>query len=141
MANKFRTDRFYAFKYNPKLKSILPAWDRSPLVFPLHPGSSRSLMINIHWIDQRFRKKFVEWLIARSLQMKDKKKFSRLVYDTVKGNRFLRPAMKGIRLYINRRATQVTEIPRDQVQNFFLPRQVQKLFFKRHRANKVYKDR
>lgn len=138
---RFKTSRMYAFRYNPKLKDKLPFYDRTPLMFPLNPGPSHTLGLNIHWIPQRHRKKFIEWILERSLDVKNKKKFARLVYNTIKGNAALRPALKGIRLYINHRATQVTEISRDEVGSFFLPRQVQKGFFRRHKSSKVFRKR
>lgn len=136
---KFKRNKIYYFRYDARWKERLPAWDKQPLMFPLNPGTTHTLGINIHWIPQKYRRRFVEWMIDKSIHLKNNKAFSRLVYNTVKNTAVLRIAMPGIRMYINHRATQLVEIPRKEVQDFFLPRKVAPGFFKKHRAKKVYK--
>lgn len=42
--------RMYFFHYDPKLKLILPIYDRFPLVFPLDPKKGGFLGLNIHYL-------------------------------------------------------------------------------------------
>lgn len=47
--------RLFFFRYDAKWKSILPVWDKYPLVFPIERYSDGFLGLNIHYlgIDQR----------------------------------------------------------------------------------------
>lgn len=137
---KMQYHSMYYFKYNPKFKDVLPYWDKFPFIIPLNIGATHTLGLNTHWIPQRFKKKFIEWLINQSMKLKTPSKFSRVTYDMIKKNPQLRPALQGIRLYINTRMSTVTEVRRKEIQNFFLPRQVAAGIFKKYKARKYFKD-
>lgn len=139
MAARFKHGSIYFFKYNPKLKEKLPFWDTRPLMIPLRTSSTRTLGLNVHWVPQQFRRKLIEHLLKLSVKIRGEKKFARMTYTLLKNNRGLRPALNGVRLYINSRVSDVTVIQRDKVQDFFLPRKVQRGFFNRHKAKKVFK--
>lgn len=42
--------RMYFFHYDPKMKHILPIYDRFPLVFPLEPKKGGFLGLNVHYL-------------------------------------------------------------------------------------------
>lgn len=42
--------KMYLFKYDPKLKQVLPIYDIYPLVFPIEPYSDGFLGINVHYL-------------------------------------------------------------------------------------------
>ena len=44
--------RMYFYYYDPKLKDMLPYYDRFPLVIPIEQHSDGILGLNLHYIDQ-----------------------------------------------------------------------------------------
>ena len=43
--------RMYFFNYDPKLKDILPVWDKFPLVIPIEMYQDGFLGLNLHYLD------------------------------------------------------------------------------------------
>jgi len=43
--------RMYFYHYDPKLKDILPVWDKFPLVIPIEMYSDGFLGLNLHYLD------------------------------------------------------------------------------------------
>lgn len=43
--------RMYFFHYDPKLKDVLPVYDRFPLVIPIEPYEDGFLGLNLHYLD------------------------------------------------------------------------------------------
>ena len=43
--------RMYTYQYDPKLKDILPVWDKFPLVIPIEMYADGFLGINLHYLD------------------------------------------------------------------------------------------
>lgn len=136
---KFSYGNMYAMRYNPKLKETLPFWDKTPLMIPLSIGSTHTLGLNIHWIPGPYRKRFVEWLLDLTIKKGTRKGFARVTYNVLKRDVALKKALQGIRLYINARATQVIKVPKKDIQEFFLPRQVNSRLFRKYRSKKVFR--
>lgn len=135
MAKQFNRNTLYYFNYrDPKTEHL--EWDTKPLVFPLSFTDGRTLGINLHWITPKLRRPFVEFLIARSIRLKSRRKLARLAYKTIKDNPQLGFTKQAIRSYLNNRITQVKILKRKEIQDFFLPRKVDKKLFVRHRARK-----
>jgi len=53
--NKAIIGRFYFFHYEPKLKEVLPYWDRFPLVIPIKQYTDGFLGLNLHYISPKDR--------------------------------------------------------------------------------------
>lgn len=47
--------RMYFFNYDPKLKDVLPVYDRFPLVIPMEAYSDGFLGLNLHYLDSYSR--------------------------------------------------------------------------------------
>lgn len=43
--------RMYVYHYDPKLKNVLPVWDKYPLVIPMEMYSDGFLGLNLHYLD------------------------------------------------------------------------------------------
>ncbi len=43
--------RMYTYQYDPKLKDVLPVWDKFPLVIPIEMYSDGFLGLNLHYLD------------------------------------------------------------------------------------------
>lgn len=134
----FKRDKIYYFKYNPKFKEVLPFWDKRPFAFPLMLSNTHSLMINIHWVPKRYKKRFIEFLLEMSQRIPNEQRFARLTYNMIKSDIRLRPALKGIRLYINKRASGVKEITKEMAQDPTIINKMEKSLFRKHKAKKVF---
>jgi len=139
---KLKYGRVYYFKYDAKLKDVLPVWDKRPLVIPLFIGSTHTLGLNIHWIPANFRKQFVEWLLKESEKSgkkgtKEAKKIARVTYNVIKNNSALKDAIKGIRLYINTRITMPLELDKTDIADFTNPMKVKRGFFTSYQPRKA----
>jgi len=55
LKNRTIIGRLYFFFYNPKLKEILPYWDRFPLVLPIMRYHDSMLGLNLHYISPKDR--------------------------------------------------------------------------------------
>ena len=55
--------KMYFFKYDPKLKGILPQYDRFPLCIPIERYSDGFLGLNLHYIGGSDRSALVEKLL------------------------------------------------------------------------------
>lgn len=137
MAN-FEYGNMYYFRYNAKLKDILPIWDKTPLAMPLTIGSTHSTMLNFHFVPKHLQKKVITFILKQSQSIRSRKKLARVTYQTLKATPGLKlAAERGIRMYINNRARIIDKIPKDEIHSFFLPLEVRKGFFRQHRAKKV----
>ena len=56
------------FRYNPKLKEILPCYDMFPLVLPIQPAAGGFLGINFHYLPIPLRMKLFETLEQRDFK-------------------------------------------------------------------------
>ena len=135
---RFKRDKIYYFKYNPKLAEVLPFWDKRPFMFPLHITSTHTLGINLHWIPKRFKKKFIELLLQMSQRIPNQQRFSRLTYNMLKADISLRPALRGIRLYSNKRARNIQDITKEMAQDPNILNKMEKSLFRKHKAKKVF---
>ena len=135
---KFEYSSLYYIRYNAKLKDVLPIWDKKPLMIPLNVGATHTLGLNLHWVPKHLQKKVITFILKQSHSIRSRKKLARITYKALKSTPGLKlAATRGVRLYINSRARIIDRITKDEIHSFFLPLEVQKGFFKRHRAKKV----
>lgn len=112
-------NHFFNYTYNPKLKEILPEYDKRPLVYFLDIGQTTSLGINLHWIPFMMRFKFTNFLIGLNKKgLMTRKKYKRIVYTVMKNNPALRPALQGIRRYYNNRMSNIRILDIKDMKNF-----------------------
>lgn len=52
--------KLYLFTYDPKYKSVLPMWDKFPLVFPFGLARGGFMGINLHYLPYGFRNFLIE---------------------------------------------------------------------------------
>lgn len=120
---KFNYSNMYYFHYNPKYKEILPEYDKTPLVLFLNVGNTHSLGINFHWIPLRFRPKLISYINKMSVKIINKKYLSRITYELLKNHPVLKTfGMQAIRLYINKRISNISTIPPEKINQFLLLR-------------------
>lgn len=55
IAPKAFIGRMYFFAYDPKLKDVLPVWDKFPLVIPIQIYADGFLGLNLHYLDPMAR--------------------------------------------------------------------------------------
>lgn len=74
--------RMYTYQYDPKLKDILPVWDKFPLVIPIEMYADGFLGINLHYLDPYSRLVLLDRLgdFVNNDKYDDTTKF-RLSYD------------------------------------------------------------
>jgi hypothetical protein len=51
VSGKTFVGRMYFYHYEPKLKDVLPVWDKFPLVIPMETYSDGFLAMNLHYLD------------------------------------------------------------------------------------------
>lgn len=51
ISGKAFVGRMYFFHYDPKMKDVLPVWDKFPLVIPMETYSDGFLAMNLHYLD------------------------------------------------------------------------------------------
>ena len=119
MAMNYGSMYFFNYK-DPKTVRKGEIWDSSPLILPLYITHRLTLSINVHWIPLRHRAQFVNLVLEATKKIKNKKKLARFTYEIMKRNKKFRPALKGLRKYINKRMTNIQEIPRDKVGKLML---------------------
>lgn len=91
--------KLYFFFYDPKLKHILPVYDRFPMVFPIEPYNDGFLGLNLHYLSQPEREallnKLLEYSSSKNLTETTK---LRLSYDLLASTKRLasdiRPCIK-----------------------------------------------
>jgi len=54
-ANKIQIGKMYLFRYDPKLKDVLPVYDTYPLVLPFGSAKGGFLGINLHYLPYGYR--------------------------------------------------------------------------------------
>lgn len=109
--------RMYFFAYDPKLKSVLPVYDKYPLVFPLQPYSDGFLGLNVHYLGiserQALLGKLIEYSSSQKITPTMKLKLS---YDLLQSTRSLtglsRPCIK--RYLFNHMRSSFIEITADE---------------------------
>ena len=80
--------RMYTYHYDPKLKDILPVWDKFPLVIPMEIYSDGFLALNLHYLDPYNRLLLLDRLhdFINNDKYDDTTKF-RLTYDLLSKSR------------------------------------------------------
>lgn len=78
--------KMFSFWYDPKLKAILPIYDRFPLVFPLEMYPDSMLGLNLHYLTIPERKYLIDQLIQvsgnKNITDKTKLKLSYAILST-----------------------------------------------------------
>ena len=74
------------FFYDPKLKQILPYYDRFPLVLPIGPAKGGFLGINFHYLPITLRVQLLERLDGKNLRAAD--------YNSLKRINLIKPTIK-----------------------------------------------
>ena len=90
--------KLYFFSYDPKLKKVLPYYDRFPLCIPIDVGSDNFLGLNLHYLPPTVRLRFFDKLA----EITNNKKFNSttkmaVTYKMLKGAEKLsafRPTIK-----------------------------------------------
>lgn len=80
--------RMYTYQYDPKLKDILPVWDKFPLVIPIEMYPDGFLGLNLHYLDPYSRLALLDRLhdFINNDKYDDTTKF-RLSYDLLSKSR------------------------------------------------------
>lgn len=73
------------FFYDPKLKEVLPYYDRFPLIFPIGPAKGGFLGINMHYLDPLLRARLMDALYDTIKTEKDETKRLQINYGILKG--------------------------------------------------------
>lgn len=80
--------RMYTYQYDPKLKEVLPVWDKFPLVIPIEMYADGFLGLNLHYLDPYSRLILLDKLhdFVNNDKYDDTTKF-RLSYDLLSKSR------------------------------------------------------
>lgn len=88
----------YNFQYDPKLKSVLPYYDRFPLCIPVQKAKGGFYGLNLHYLHPLIRAQFLDELYDITNNDKyDRTTRMRVTYDLLKSSskmRFFKPCMK-----------------------------------------------
>lgn len=123
--------------YDPKLKATLPYYDRYPLIFVLAVRDNSILGINVHYLDQRYRKTLLNSLIRFGLEDTDEEATLKFRYPDIEG--FIKaPHVKVcLKMYYTRKIENWMLIPSDEwVKMVFLPLQK----FEKKSASYVWRE-
>ena len=75
----------YNFQYDPKLKQVLPYYDRFPLCIPIQKAKGGFHGLNLHYLHPRVRAQFLDALMDSVTNEKyDRTTRKRLSYNIVK---------------------------------------------------------
>jgi hypothetical protein len=90
--------RMYLYHYDPKLKEILPVWDKFPLVIPIEMYQDGFLGLNLHYLDPYSRLALLDRLhdFINNDKYDDTTRF-RLSYDLLSKSRrynMIQPCIK-----------------------------------------------
>lgn len=86
LRNKTIIGRMYYFFYDPKLKDILPYYDRFPLVIPIERYPDGFLGLNLHYLSAKTRVKLLNKLSAHlTNEAYDETTRFRVSYDMLRG--------------------------------------------------------
>jgi hypothetical protein len=87
--------RMFFFYYDPKLKKVLPVYDRFPMVFPLEQYEDGFLGLNLHYLNRDERSALLGQLMKfRSDDRMDERTKLRVSYDLLNSTRKLASAMR-----------------------------------------------
>lgn len=113
---------FYYFKYSPKHRETLTEFDKTPLMYPLLIKSGRTLGLNLHWVPINARFVFMQYFtqLNKVHIEKQRKRLVRVLYKHIKTDPRLKPALKGIRVYLTPRVSQVQMIGTDEMNKYLL---------------------
>lgn len=88
----------YHFEYDPKLKGVLPYYDRFPLCIPIQKAEGGFHGLNLHYLHPVIRARFLSELLDITTNNKyDRTTKFKLTYQFVKGSsklRFFKPCFK-----------------------------------------------
>ena len=88
----------YHFQYDPKLKQVLPYYDRFPLCIPIQKAKKGFYGLNLHYLHPRVRAQFLDALMDTVTNEKyDRTTRMRLSYSIVKQSsrlRWFKPCFK-----------------------------------------------
>jgi hypothetical protein len=85
----------YFYRYDPKLKDILPIYDKFPLVIPIEPYPDSFLGLNLHYLPTDYRQVMFKKL--SSVTTRDK---IAVTYGMLKGVSRLKPFQVCIKKYL-----------------------------------------
>lgn len=110
--------------YDPKLKNTLPYYDRYPLIFVISVQRNTILGINVHYLDQRYRRTLLNALVRFGIDDTDEDAAIKFGYPDVAG--FVKEPLVRvcIKRYYIRKIENWLLIPSDQWEKMtFLPLQ------------------
>ena len=88
----------YNFQYDPKLKQVLPYYDRFPLCIPVQKAKGGFHGMNLHYLHPRIRARFLDALMDLTTNERyDRSTKMRLTYNLIKGSgklRWFKPCFK-----------------------------------------------
>jgi len=124
--------RMYFFAYDPKLKDVLPVWDKFPLVIPMEMYSDGFLGLNLHYLDPMSRLVLLDKLMdfISNDKYNDTTRFN-LSYDLLAGSRRFKIIESCVKRYLSShiRSSLIYVEPNNWETAVFLP--VQKMVYKK----------
>jgi hypothetical protein len=124
--------RMYTYHYDPKLKDVLPVWDKFPLVIPIEMYPDGFLGLNLHYLDPYSRLALLDRLhdFINNDKYDDTTKF-RLSYDLLAKSRRYKMIQDCLKRYLlNHIVSSMIYIePNNWETAIFLP--TQKMVYKR----------
>lgn len=98
LVNSVEPGSLYLFKYDPKLKDVLPYYDRFPLVFPFASTEDGFMGLNMHYLPHILRARLMDGLYEYTSNEKmDKTTKLKISYDLLKSVsklEYFRPCIK-----------------------------------------------
>lgn len=98
LKNRLVPGYMYMFRYNAKLKEILPYWDRYPLIFPIEVYDDGFLGINFHYLPLEYRAKLMDALYGLAFNNKyDESTRLRISYEILQSSakyKYFKPCVK-----------------------------------------------
>lgn len=128
----------FCFLYDPKLKEVLPYWDRFPLVIPIELYSDGFLGLNLHYISPIMRAKLLDALITLRSRNSSNEVYMKVSYSILKNllqSELFKPCIKRY-LSTNIISKNITKIDSSEWENIiFFPVQQ----FKKESAQKIWR--
>ena len=87
----------FHFIYDPKFKSVLPYWDKYPLVIPIEFYSDGCLGLNLHYLHPLMRAKLLDKLLEYKETSRSKDVYMNVSYNLLKNaikSSLLQPCVK-----------------------------------------------
>jgi hypothetical protein len=105
--------RMYMFFYSPKLKAVLPYYDKFPLILLVDIEPDGFYGLNLHYLNPRTRAKFLDKLLEYTNNKKyDETTRIKLSYDLIKGVSKLREFAPCFKKYLNNHVvSSISNIP------------------------------